>query len=81
MLAASAANLVVAVWVVGSPFFVFFDPDVDEYWNPVACGALVGALSLTRLLSGAVWPAYLNALVGLWLFGTAFWLSDTNQAS
>ena len=80
-MAAAPINLVVGVWLIGSPFFVFFDPDVDEYWNPIACGVTIAVLSLTRLLSGSTWPSWVNAAVGLWLFASAFWLADSNQAS
>ncbi len=78
---AAAVNLVLGGWLIGSPFFVFFDPDVDAYWNPIACGLLIAVLSLTRLFSGAAWPGYVNAAIGGWLFASAFWLADTDQAS
>lgn len=54
----------------------------DVIWNPIGCGALVLTLGLARVLAAqrATELSAVNALVGVWLFVSAFWLATSVAA-
>jgi peptidoglycan/LPS O-acetylase OafA/YrhL len=79
---ASGANLIVGIWLILSPWIVNYQSD-DSWWNPIVFGAAVGVLALARVagLYRESWLSVVNAVIGLWLFASAFWLADSTQAS
>jgi len=79
---ADALTVLAGIWLIVSPFVLGYD-DGDGRWNPIVCGALVGLMALARLSGAYRMPALglLNALIGLWLFVSAFWLADSDEAT
>jgi SPW repeat len=78
---ASGLNLLAGIWLIIAPFVLGYD-NGDPYWNDIVFGAIVGFFALIRM-SGAYreeWLSYLNALIGIWIFVSAFWLDATSTA-
>jgi hypothetical protein len=78
---ASGLNLIAGIWLIIAPFVLGYS-DGDPYWNDIVFGAIVAFFALIRL-SGAYraeWLSYINALIGIWVFVSAFWLDSTMRA-
>ena len=78
---ASGLNLLAGIWLIISPWVLNYHSR-DAYWNPIVFGAIVAAFALVRM-AGAFRESslsYLNALIGVWLFISAWWLTDSAQA-
>src|SRR5690242_11083079 len=80
--AASGINTLIGVWLVLSPWILPYEYS-DPWWNPLIFGAVTATLGLLRFTSmyRESSLSLLNALVGAWLFASAFWLSDSTTAS
>lgn len=78
---ASGLNIVAGIWLIISPFVLGYEAE-DAIWNPIVCGVLVVALGLARVLVAqrAAILSAVNALIGVWLFISAFWLAASEQA-
>jgi len=79
--AASGLNVLAGIWLIIAPFVLGYG-NGDPYWNDIVFGAIVAALGLIRV-SGAYRASELswaNALIGVWLFVSAFWLDGTGRA-
>jgi len=78
----SGLNVLAGIWLIISPWVLGYT-DADATWNPVVFGAIVGVLALARVggLYRETWISWINAAIGVWLFISAFWLADSNQAS
>ncbi len=77
----SSLNVLAGIWLVISPWVLGYTT-ADSRWNVIVIGAVVGALALARVAgayrsSGLSW---INALSGVWLFVSAFWLASSTQA-
>ena len=74
--------MLVGVWLVVSPSVLDYRPE-DSAWNPVVCGAIVTVVAAIRV-AGA-WAAsvlsWVSALIGAWLFVSAFTLAESQQRS
>jgi hypothetical protein len=79
---ASGLNMLVGVWLVVSPSVLDYRPE-DSAWNPVVCGAIVTVLAAIRV--AVAWAAsvlsWISALIGAWLFVSAFTLAESEQAA
>jgi SPW repeat len=78
---ASGLNLLAGIWLIIAPFVLGYR-NGDPYWNDIVFGAIVALCALARL-SGAYraeWLSWLNALIGVWIFVSAFWLDSTARA-
>jgi hypothetical protein len=79
--AASGLNVLAGIWLIIAPFVLGYSGG-DPYWNDIVFGAIVGVFGLARVLGAyrASWLSWLNALIGVWLFVSAFWLDSTSNA-
>ena len=59
-------NLILGAFLFMSPW-IFKYPMGAEFWNAVAAGVIIAALSITALAAFTVWEEWLNLIVGLWL--------------
>jgi hypothetical protein len=78
---AAGLNLIAGIWLIIAPFVLGY-ANGDPYWNDIVFGAIVAVIALVRL-SGAYradWLSWLNALIGIWIFVSAFWLDQTMTA-
>ena len=78
---ASGLNLLAGIWLIISPWVLNYRSG-DASWNPIVFGAIVALFALVRV-AGAYresWLSYLNSLIGIWLFISAWWLADSAQA-
>ena len=82
VITASSLNVLAGIWLIIAPFVLGYGNN-DPYWNDILFGAIVLVLGATRA-SGAYAASglsYLNALVGIWLFASAFWLDGGGTAA
>jgi hypothetical protein len=78
---ASGLNVLAGIWLIIAPFVLGYG-NGDPYWNDIVFGAVVAVLALVRI-SGAYRASelsWINALIGVWLFVSAFWLDNTGRA-
>ncbi|HEU4976198.1 MAG TPA: SPW repeat protein [Baekduia sp.] len=78
---ASGLNVIAGVWLIIAPFVLGYS-NGDPYWNDIVFGAIVAVLALVRV-SGAYRASelsWINAAIGIWLIGSAFWLDSTATA-
>ena len=78
---ASGLNVLAGIWLIIAPFVLGYG-NGDPYWNDIVFGAIVAVLGLIRV-SGAYRASelsWVNALIGVWLFVSAFWLDNTGRA-
>jgi hypothetical protein len=75
-------NVIAGIWLILSPWILGYT-GADATWNPIVFGAIVLVLALGRLAKPAGTQALsaINALIGVWLFISGFWLADSAQAS
>jgi hypothetical protein len=81
VMGASGLNFLAGLWLLISPWVLNYGGR-DPYWNDIVFGAIVAFLALIRM-SGAYresWLSWTNALVGVWVFISAFWLQHGNGA-
>lgn len=65
---ASGLNMLVAVWVIISPWVYGHSDSVASVWNSVIVGILIALCAVSRYSSPAtVWPSWVNVLLGIWL--------------
>jgi SPW repeat-containing protein len=79
---ASGLNVLAGIWLIIAPFVLGYRGG-DPIWNDVVFGAIVAILGLVRV-SGAYRAAelsWVNAIVGAWIFVSAFWLDASGTAS
>lgn len=81
VLTASGLNVLAGIWLIIAPFVLNYS-NGDPYWNDIVFGAIVAVFALIRV-GGAVrasWLSWINALIGIWLIVSAFWLDNTATA-
>lgn len=79
IIASSGVNMLVGVWLVASPLVLDYTAG-DAVWNPIVVGAVVIGCGLLRVSvprSRTSWSSALNAIAGLWLFVSSFWLATS----
>jgi hypothetical protein len=74
-------NVIAGIWLIIAPFVLGY-ANGDPYWNDIVFGAIVALFGLIRLSGAhrADWLSWLNALIGIWIFVSAFWLDETMTA-
>lgn len=79
---AAGLNLLAGIWLIVSPWVVNYT-DADAWWNPIVSGAIVATLALVRFAAPARTAvlSVINAVIGVWLFISGFWLADSGQAA
>jgi hypothetical protein len=79
--ATSLLSLVAGIWLIIAPFVLGYG-NGDPYWNDIVFGAIVGVIALVQLAGAytAAWLSSINALIGAWIFISAFWLDRTGTA-
>jgi hypothetical protein len=78
----SGLNVLAGIWLIIAPFVLGYGGG-DPYWNDIVFGAVTGLIALARFAGAyrASWLSWINALVGVWMFVSAFWLDDTSTAA
>jgi hypothetical protein len=79
---AAGINVLAGIWLIIAPFVLGYG-NGDPYWNDIIFGAIVGLIGIVRT-AGAYresWLSWVNALIGVWIFASAFWLDNTGQAA
>jgi hypothetical protein len=81
VIGASGLNVLAGIWLIIAPFVLSYGSG-DSIWNDIICGVIVGVLALAKFggLHRAVGLSWINAIVGVWLFVSAFWLEETATA-
>jgi hypothetical protein len=78
---AGLLTLVTGAWLIASPFVLDYVGD-DSRLNPMICGAVVAFVALLRTgLWRAEWLSMINVAIGVWLFGSGFWLATSPSAT
>jgi hypothetical protein len=79
--AAGLLSLVAGAWLIASPFVLAYVAG-DSRLNPIVCGALIAFLALIRMGAWrAEWLSLINVGIGIWLFGSGFWLAESPSAT
>ena len=81
VIGASGLNILAGIWLIIAPWVLGYTTG-DPYWNDVAFGAVVGVIALTRAFGAyrESWLSWFNALVGIWIFASAWVLDSSNTA-
>jgi hypothetical protein len=81
VMVASGLNVLAGIWLIIAPFVLGYSGG-DPYWNDIVFGATGGLIALARVAGAyrASWLSWLNALIGVWIFVSAFWLDATGTA-
>ena len=79
--ALSGLTLLAGIWLIIAPFVLGY-ANGDPYWNDIVFGAIVAFFALIRIAGAyrAEWLSWLNALIGAWIFASAFWLDSSGRA-
>jgi len=78
---AGLLSLLAGVWLIVSPFALDYVAG-DSRLNPIICGAVIVFLALIRMaLWRAEWLSLINVAIGIWLFGSGFWLAESPSAT
>jgi hypothetical protein len=74
-------NLVAGAWLIASPWVLDYVAG-DSRLNPIIAGAIIAFIALVRLGAWrAEWLSMINVAVGVWLFGSGFWLASSPSAT
>ena len=77
---AGLLNLLAGAWLVASPWALDYVAG-DSRLNPIICGAIVAFAALMRVgIWRAEWLSMISVGVGVWLFGSGFWLATSSAA-
>ena len=79
---ARGLNFLAGIWLIIAPFVLGYR-SADPYWNDIVFGVIVAFLAAVRVsgASRASELSWANALIGVWLFVSAFWLDSSGRAS
>jgi hypothetical protein len=78
---AGLLSLIAGAWLIASPFVLDYVAG-DSRLNPMSAGAIVAFIALVRVGAwGAEWLSMINVAVGVWLFGSGFWLATSPSAT
>ena len=82
VITASSLNVLAGIWLIIAPFVIGYG-NGNPYWNDILFGAIVLILGATRAAGAyrASALSWLNCLVGIWIFASAFWLDRGGAAS
>jgi SPW repeat-containing protein len=79
---ARGLSLIAGIWLIIAPFVLGYGGG-DPTWNDIVFGAIVAILALAGI--SGLWrhPAlsYATALIGAWIFASAFWLDSSATAA
>jgi hypothetical protein len=78
---AGLLNLVAGAWLIASPWVLDYVAG-DSRLNPIIAGAIIAFIALLRIGTWrAEWLSMINVAVGVWLFGSGFWLATSPSAT
>jgi hypothetical protein len=69
------ANLVLAICLFISPWFVGFAAETMPSWNAWIVGVMLCGLAIAALSAFAEWEEWVNLVLGLWLIASPWLLS------
>jgi hypothetical protein len=77
----SGLNVLAGIWLIIAPFVLGYGGG-DPYWNDIVFGAITAVIAFVRFAGAyrASWLSWVNALIGVWIFVSAFWLDNTGTA-
>ncbi len=81
---ASILNIIAGIWLIISPWVLSFNGyDSRMTGNNVIFGIVVAVLAAIRAYAprGTVWLSWINVLVGIWLFISAFYFAGATMAT
>jgi hypothetical protein len=81
---ASGLNILVSIWLIASPFLLAYSGlSAVAMWDAIIVGVIVLVLAWIREANpdGAVWPSWVNALLGLWLIVAPFVLGTSGVSA
>lgn len=74
--------MIAGIWLIIAPFVLGYHSG-DPYWNDIVFGAMTAVIALLRVGGAyrATWLSLVNALIGVWIFISAFWLDQSTTAA
>jgi SPW repeat len=70
-----AANLVLGIWLVVSPWVLSYAADATPAWNARVVGVVVAVAALAALIAFHEWEEWINTALAAWLIVSPFLLS------
>ena len=74
-------NLILGFLLVISPWLFGFTATTSAMWNAVILGVIIAALSILAISAYARWEEWVNALAGLWVLFSPWFLGFSGVAS
>ena len=74
-------NLILGLLLVISPWLFGFVATTSAMWNAVILGVIIAALSILAISAYARWEEWVNALAGLWVIFSPWFLGFSGVAS
>ena len=74
-------NLILGLLLVISPWLFGFAATTSAMWNAVILGVIIAALSIAAISAYARWEEWVNALAGLWVLFSPWFLGFSGVAS
>jgi uncharacterized membrane protein YtjA (UPF0391 family) len=72
---ASGLNILASIWLIASPFLLGYSGlSATAMWDAIIVGVVVLILAWIREANprGAVWPSWVNVVLGLWMIIAPF---------
>jgi hypothetical protein len=72
-------NLVLGLWLIISPWALSFSADRRPMWNALIIGVIIALAAIAALISFRKWEEWIEAVLGLWLIISPYFLGFTSQ--
>lgn len=76
-----AANLVLGLWLVASPWALKFTGQGTAAWNAWGVGTVIAIAALAALIAFQKWEEWVNAALAAWLIVSPYVLVFGSQAT
>lgn len=75
------SSWILGIWLLLSPWALFFDPETIAVHNAVAVGALIIIAEIVELSVFRDWEEWINVLLGVWLVVSPWVLGIASAAA
>jgi hypothetical protein len=69
-----AANLVLGIWLVVSPWILAYEAEATPAWNAHVVGVVIAVAALAALIAFHEWEEWVNTALAAWLIVSPFLL-------
>lgn len=76
-----AANLILGLWLVISPWALSYMTEARPTWNAVIVGVIIAVAAIAALVAFHKWEEWINVVLGAWLIVSPFLLGFAAHAT